>query len=184
MAKPTSTNGRESGTGQDTPLGVCPCPAPLPATPCGTWRDIVPSCPAVTHCPLMESKAAVAMLFCLHTACACRALLVLGVLMPKRIWVKPRRVAINGHQTSIRLEPEFWYWLRQIAAECGTTATKLIEGIVIAKNPDRPLSSALRVSVAGYFHASAPRYGFPDPESRFAVRFEKPRKSRKRGIKG
>ena len=47
MAKSTRTNGRESGTGQDTPLGVCPCPAPLPATPCGTWRDIVPSCPAV-----------------------------------------------------------------------------------------------------------------------------------------
>ena len=47
MAK-TTTEGRESGTGQDTPLGVCPCPAPLPATPCGTWHDIVPSCPAVT----------------------------------------------------------------------------------------------------------------------------------------
>ena len=58
MSRATRTNGRESGTGQDTPLGVCPCPAPLLATPCGTWRDIVPSCPAVTHCPLMESKAA------------------------------------------------------------------------------------------------------------------------------
>ena len=49
MAKATGEDGRESGTGQDTPLGVCPCPAPLPATPCGTWRDIVPSCPAVTY---------------------------------------------------------------------------------------------------------------------------------------
>ena len=73
--------------------------------------------------------------------------------------VQPRKIIINGHPTSIRLEPEFWYWLRQIAAECGTTATKLIEGIVIAKNPHRPLSSALRVYIAGYFHGSAPRYG-------------------------
>jgi hypothetical protein len=48
MAKARATDGRESGTGQDTPLGVCPCPAPLPATPCRTWRDIVPSRPAVT----------------------------------------------------------------------------------------------------------------------------------------
>ena len=29
--------------------GVCPCPVPLPATPCGTQRDNVTSCPAVTH---------------------------------------------------------------------------------------------------------------------------------------
>ena len=101
---------------------------------------------------------------------------------PKPVRLNPRRVAINGHQTSLRLEPEFWYWLRQIAAECGTTATKLIEGIVIAKNPHRPLSSALRVSVAGYFHNSAPRYGLVDPSSRLAFRIE--RKSRKRGIKG
>jgi hypothetical protein len=49
MAKTAGANGRESGTGQDTPLGVCPCPAPPPATPCRTWGDIVPSCPAVTH---------------------------------------------------------------------------------------------------------------------------------------
>ena len=97
--------------------------------------------------------------------------------------VKPRKIIINGHPTSLRLEPEFWYWLRQIAAECGTTATKLIEGIVIAKNPHRPLSSGrLRVSIAGYFHGSAPRYGLVDSSSRLAFRIEP--KSRKRGIKG
>jgi hypothetical protein len=56
MSKNTTDNGRESGTGQDTPLGVCPCPAPLPATPYRTWRDIVPSCPAVT--PLLRGANA------------------------------------------------------------------------------------------------------------------------------
>ena len=80
MAKATRPDGRESGTGQDTPLGVCPCPAPHLATPCGTWRDIVPSCPAVPHCPLMESKAAAAMLFGPHAVGTCGALLALGVL--------------------------------------------------------------------------------------------------------
>ena len=41
--------------------------------------------------------------------------------------VQPRRIIINGHPTSIRLEPAFWGWLREIAAECGMTAKALIE---------------------------------------------------------
>jgi hypothetical protein len=84
MPKTARTNGRESGTGQDTPLGVCPCPAPCSATPCRTWRDIVPSCPAVTHWLFMESKAAAARFLWPHAAGACRAPLALGVLNPHR----------------------------------------------------------------------------------------------------
>jgi len=48
MAKGSGTNGAGSGTGQDTHKVCVPVPPPLPATPCGTRRDIVPSCPA---CP-------------------------------------------------------------------------------------------------------------------------------------
>ena len=80
MASSPRTGGRESGTGQDTHLGVCPCPA----TPRGTWRDIVPSCPAVPHCPFMESKAAARRFVWPHAAGACRALLALGVLNQPR----------------------------------------------------------------------------------------------------
>ena len=80
MSTTTRTSGRESGTGQDTPLGVCPCPAPHAATPYGTWRDVVPSCPVVTHRLFMESKAAAKRFFWPHAAVACRASLVLGVL--------------------------------------------------------------------------------------------------------
>ena len=54
------------------------------------------------------------------------------VLMPSH--VQPRRIIINGHPTSIRLEPAFWGWLREIAAECGMTAKALIEGIFLAKS--------------------------------------------------
>jgi hypothetical protein len=49
MLAAVRARGGESGTGQDTPLGVCPCPAPLPATPHMTWRDIGLSRPAVPH---------------------------------------------------------------------------------------------------------------------------------------
>ncbi len=53
MASSLRADGHESGTGQDTHLGVCPCPA---LHPCVTWRDIVPSCPAVPHHFLVESE--------------------------------------------------------------------------------------------------------------------------------
>jgi hypothetical protein len=53
--------------------------APLPTTPCGTWHDIVPSCPAVPHWLFMESKAAATRFFWPHAG-TCHALLVLGVL--------------------------------------------------------------------------------------------------------
>ena len=101
-----------------------------------------------------------------------------SLVMPKETWVKSRRIVINGHPTSLRLEPEFWYWLREIGAECGISATKLIAAINTARNPDRSLSSALRVAVAGYYHNAAPCYGLVDPSSRLAFRIERPRKSR------
>jgi predicted DNA-binding ribbon-helix-helix protein len=97
--------------------------------------------------------------------------------MPSR--VQPRRIIINGHPTSIRLEPAFWGWLREIAAECGMTAKAFIEGVVAAKDPKCPLASALRLYIANYFRSSAPRYGLVDPASRLAFRIERPRRSRK-----
>ena len=93
--------------------------------------------------------------------------------------VQPRKIIINGHPTSIRLELAFWGWLREIAAECGMTAKAFIEGVVAAKDPKCPLASALRLYIANYFRSSAPRYGLVDPASRLAFRIERPRRSRK-----
>jgi predicted DNA-binding ribbon-helix-helix protein len=94
--------------------------------------------------------------------------------------VTNHRICIHGHQTSLRLEPELWYLLRRVAAECGTTATKLIEAISIAKNPDRSLSSEIRVFVATHFARQVPQTGFPDPASRWAIRVVDDRPRRKR----
>ena len=99
------------------------------------------------------------------------------VLMPSR--VQPKRIIINGHPTSIRLEPACWGWLLEVAAECGMTAKAFIEGVVAAKDPKCPLASALRLYIANYFRSSAPRYGLVDPASRLAFRIERPRRSRK-----
>jgi predicted DNA-binding ribbon-helix-helix protein len=90
--------------------------------------------------------------------------------------LKNHRICVHGHQTSLRLEHEIWYLLRRIAAEYGTTAVRLIECISAARNPERSLSSEIRVCVATYFARQVPQTGFPDPASRFAFRIESPRK--------
>jgi predicted DNA-binding ribbon-helix-helix protein len=68
----------------------------------------------------------------------------------RRKWIKPRKITINGRSTSLRLEPEFYFWLRQIACEIGTPATKLVAHIDEARDSGRSLSSALRVYITGY----------------------------------
>jgi predicted DNA-binding ribbon-helix-helix protein len=75
-----------------------------------------------------------------------------------------------------RLEPEFWFYLRLIAAEVGMPAAKLIEAIDKGRNPVRSLSSALRVFIARHFYETKPHYGLFDPDSRFALRLIRPSK--------
>jgi predicted DNA-binding ribbon-helix-helix protein len=86
-----------------------------------------------------------------------------------RARIPPRHIDIHGHPTSIRLEPQFWYWLRIIAAEVGCSAKALIEGIVVAKSPRQNLSSAIRVYVCAYFCGAA-HHVLIDPTSKLAVR--------------
>jgi predicted DNA-binding ribbon-helix-helix protein len=62
--------------------------------------------------------------------------------------VKNHRICVHGHQTSLRLESELWYLLRRMAAEIGTTAVRLIECTSAARDPDRSLSSEIRVCIA------------------------------------
>jgi predicted DNA-binding ribbon-helix-helix protein len=84
--------------------------------------------------------------------------------------VKNHRICIHGRQTALRLEPELWYLLRRICTELGVTVTQLLEAINIHRNPERSLSSELRVCVATYFARQVPQTGFFDPASRFAFR--------------
>jgi predicted DNA-binding ribbon-helix-helix protein len=70
--------------------------------------------------------------------------------MPYRI--KSRKIQIGDRQTSVRLEPQFHFWLRQVACEQGCTVKALIEAVDKARPPHWSLSSALRVYVTGYLH--------------------------------
>jgi len=81
---------------------------------------------------------------------AIRQDLPIGVSMPRLI-ATPRTIHVHGRLTSVRLEPEFWRWLREISIEIGCSTKALIEGIAIAKNPHYPLTSALRLYITAYW---------------------------------
>jgi predicted DNA-binding ribbon-helix-helix protein len=70
--------------------------------------------------------------------------------------MKHRRIDIFGHQTSLCLEPEYWDWLREIAAKCDATLKDIIVAIAVMRRPDRSLHSEIRLAVAKYFHGGDP----------------------------
>jgi predicted DNA-binding ribbon-helix-helix protein len=100
-----------------------------------------------------------------------------------RARIPARRIVINGHPTSFRLEPELWSALRRAATEQGLSAKAFVERVGRSKHPSRSLSSELRVAVCGHFQALAPRVGFFDPDTKFAVRLVDDRPRRKRRTK-
>src|SRR6476619_6980193 len=77
---------------------------------------------------------------------------------PARLRPNPHRgVIIAGHPTSLRLEAEFWDFLREIAYERQLSLSELINAISQAKSKKVTLASALRVFVAQHYRAAAPR---------------------------
>jgi predicted DNA-binding ribbon-helix-helix protein len=62
----------------------------------------------------------------------------------------PISITIHGRETSIRMQPELWQMLREIAAENGVHTYRLIEQIRDKKPPKSSLASAIRVFVARY----------------------------------
>ncbi len=56
-----------------------------------------------------------------------------------------RSFTLAGHRTSVALEPEFWDGLTAMAAAGGVTLSALVAKTDAARDPDRPLASALRV---------------------------------------
>jgi len=68
--------------------------------------------------------------------------------------LNPRTIYIFGRPTSFRLEPEYWDWLREIAAKTGTTIKAIIEVIASTRSHNRSLSSEIRCAVAAFFHGN------------------------------
>lgn len=56
-----------------------------------------------------------------------------------------RSFSLAGHRTSVALEPEFWTALAAIAGVSGLTLSAYVAATDAARDPERPLASALRV---------------------------------------
>jgi predicted DNA-binding ribbon-helix-helix protein len=57
-----------------------------------------------------------------------------------------RSFSLAGHRTSVALEAEFWAVLAALAAERKMPLAALVAEIDAARDPRRPLASALRVA--------------------------------------
>lgn len=65
-----------------------------------------------------------------------------------------RNVMVNGHRTSMRLEPLFWAMLMQIGGMEATTTNRLVTRIA-ADRAEGGLTSAVRTYCARYFYEIA-----------------------------
>jgi predicted DNA-binding ribbon-helix-helix protein len=62
-----------------------------------------------------------------------------------------RKVEFDGRPTSLRLEPEFWDYLREIAFEKRVAISTLVSVINQHKGNGVSLASALRIFVAQHY---------------------------------
>jgi predicted DNA-binding ribbon-helix-helix protein len=70
-----------------------------------------------------------------------------------------RNITVLGRRTSVRLEPEMWTALRDIAQREGCRIHDLCSLIQIRKNPQTSLTAAIRVFLMLYFRASSTEEG-------------------------
>ncbi|HEY0214598.1 MAG TPA: ribbon-helix-helix domain-containing protein [Paenirhodobacter sp.] len=60
-------------------------------------------------------------------------------------------LTLEGHRTSVSLEPEFWRAFRHIAAESGIGLNALASDIDIKRAPQTGLATAIRLFVLAYY---------------------------------
>ncbi len=72
-----------------------------------------------------------------------------------------RSIVLRGHKTSVSLEDEFWYALKEIASSRRITATELISEVDAKRAPGN-LSSLLRVMVLSHYRHQEPASGQAD----------------------
>lgn len=70
-----------------------------------------------------------------------------------------KNVTIRGHRTSIRLEPEMWNALKDIADRENTTIHNICSLISLRKQDDTSLTAAIRVFLMLYYRAATTAEG-------------------------
>ncbi|MCB1563786.1 MAG: ribbon-helix-helix domain-containing protein [Alphaproteobacteria bacterium] len=70
-----------------------------------------------------------------------------------------RNITVMGRRTSVRLEPEMWAALREIASREVCTSHDICTLIAMRKNCDTSLTAAIRVFLMLYFRAACSEDG-------------------------
>jgi predicted DNA-binding ribbon-helix-helix protein len=70
-----------------------------------------------------------------------------------------RNITVIGRRTSVRLEPEMWTALREIARRENCKIHDICSLIQMRKNPDTSLTAAIRVFLMLYYRAAATEDG-------------------------
>lgn len=70
-----------------------------------------------------------------------------------------RNITILGKRTSVRLEPEMWLAMKDIAKREKCTSHDLCSLISLRKRPNTSLTAAIRVFIMLYFKAAATEIG-------------------------
>jgi predicted DNA-binding ribbon-helix-helix protein len=68
--------------------------------------------------------------------------------------LKSGNIVVNGHRTSIRLEPEMWSALSEIAVAEGFRINELVSQVA-SRSRTGSLTSAIRVFIMAYFRTKA-----------------------------
>lgn len=70
-----------------------------------------------------------------------------------------RNITINGRRTSVRLEPEMWQALREIAERERCTIHEICSLVQLKKHKNSSLTAAIRVFLMLYYRAAATEEG-------------------------
>jgi len=70
-----------------------------------------------------------------------------------------RNITVLGRRTSVRLEPEMWTSLREIARRESCKIHDICSLIQMRKNPDTSLTAAIRVFLMLYYRAASTEEG-------------------------
>lgn len=80
-------------------------------------------------------------------------------LQTPRSTLVSRNITVLGHRTSVRLEPEMWSALREIAKRERCNVHDICSLIQLRKNPNTSLTAAIRVFLMLYFRAATTEEG-------------------------
>ena len=70
-----------------------------------------------------------------------------------------RNITVDGHRTSVRLEPDMWNGMRDVCRREKLTMHQVCTYISQAKPPNSSLTAAIRVFIMAYFRAAATEDG-------------------------